>query len=221
MFCYIRFPELFSSSFIVLVFLLLLTYSLKSWQIKLQMSFGFPNHNLALGECLYSFCIIPLPLLMFLFCFFHIWLWLIQARLNPCSYMQTSCHLYLIFHILGWTIHKLRKSDPWKSISSPRPFLCLAASFQDHKRHHNSGVKTSPSLHIPDQFIICCNCEIQQSRSLHQLLSWLCQEIVNNALQKPPIWLELCCVFPQQVSGWFHLSMRTKTSSCLKKARHY
>lgn len=135
------------------------------------MSFGFPNHNLALGECLHSFCIIPLPLLMFSLLFFS-HLTVVNTSKTQSVFIHADILSPLLnFPHIGMDHTQAWKSDPWKSISSPRPFLCLAASFQDHKRHHNSGVKTSPSLHIPDQFIICCNCETQQSRSLHQLLS--------------------------------------------------
>lgn len=105
------------------------------------MNFHFPNQNLALGECFYSFYIILLPHFTFSLFFFP----------------YTS-------------LEKVTLGN-----QSPRA-LYLASSFQDHKWHHLSGVKSSPSLHIPEQFIICCNCDIQQSSFLQLFLNHLRQE---------------------------------------------
>jgi len=55
-----RFPDLFSSKPMVVVFLLLLMYLLKPCQIQLQIGFDFPNHKLAqLGNCLYTLSVLP------------------------------------------------------------------------------------------------------------------------------------------------------------------
>ena len=75
------------------------------------------------------------------------------------------------------------------------PILFHVASLQDPELHYLlvTAGKTTASLHIPDPFILVCNCEVQQSISPCYLLHHLCPEVIITTLATSQIACALLC----------------------------